>query len=83
LGAISDAQMTPDYILSERCRELYWEAHRRQDLIRFGKFTGGSYVWSWKGGVLTGKSTDSKYRLYPIPAQDIAANPNIKQNDGY
>lgn len=83
LGAISDTQMTLDYILNERCRELYWEAQRRQDLIRFGKFTGGSYVWSWKGGVLTGKSTDSKYRLYPIPAQDIAANPNIIQNDGY
>ena len=72
-----------DVILAERLRELYWEGHRRTDLIRFEKFTTGDYLWPWKGGVLAGKSTDTKYRLYPIPAKEIAANPGVQQNFGY
>ena len=42
-GNIVQGQLTLDFLLDERSRELHWEAHRRQDLIRFGKFTGGSY----------------------------------------
>ncbi|MGL5894041.1 MAG: RagB/SusD family nutrient uptake outer membrane protein [Bacteroidales bacterium] len=81
LSALS--ALTEEEMLNERGREFYWESQRRTDLIRFGKFTGGQYNWSWKGGVLAGKSTDSKYRIFPIPAKDIAANPNLKQNPGY
>src|SRR5439155_24330827 len=33
-----------DTILAERGRELLFEASRRSDLIRFGVFTGGTYV---------------------------------------
>jgi SusD family. len=76
---ISDSQLTLDFILDERARELYWEGQRRTDLIRFGKFTGGSYIWPWKGAVKEGKSTDAKYNLMPIPSSDINANPNLKQ----
>lgn len=79
--AITD--ITLDEILNERMRELYWEGHRRTDLIRFEKFTSSDYLWAWKGGVQTGKSIDTKYRLYPIPAKEIAANPSIEQNFGY
>ncbi len=75
--------LTLDDVLNERARELYWEASRRTDLIRFGKYTGGSYVWAWKGGVQNGQSVDSKYNIYPIPSSDIIANPNLKQNPGY
>lgn len=82
-GNITEAQLTLDFILDERGRELYWEGHRRTDLIRFGKFTGASYLWAWKGGVQTGASTDAKYNLYPIPAAEINANPNLTQNQGY
>jgi len=80
---LADADMTLDFILDERARELYWEGHRRTDLIRFNKFTGGDYVWTWKGKVKEGTSTPSYRNLYPIPSDDLTANPNLKQNDGY
>jgi starch-binding outer membrane protein, SusD/RagB family len=60
-----------------------WEGHRRTDLIRYGQFTTGTYLWAWKGGVASGTGVDSKYNLYPIPADDLAANPNLTQNPGY
>jgi starch-binding outer membrane protein, SusD/RagB family len=82
-GDISDAQLTLDFILDERGRELYWEGYRRSDLIRFGKFTGDAYVWQWKGKVQAGVSTESYRDLYPIPDTDIMANLNLKQNEGY
>ena len=72
-----------DTILAERGRELMFEAKRRTDLIRFDKFTGGSYLWAWKGNQPGGTSIDAKYALYPIPANELAANPNITQNAGY
>jgi hypothetical protein len=82
-GAIAANQLTLDFILDERARELYWEAHRRTDLIRFGKFTGSTYLWPWKGGVAAGASIEAKRVLFPIPAADLGSNPNLKQNDGY
>ena len=82
-GNITDAQMTLDFILDERGRELLWEGHRRTDLVRFGKFTGGAYIWAWKGGVQAGKSTEQFRDLYPIPANELVANPNLTQNPGY
>jgi starch-binding outer membrane protein, SusD/RagB family len=70
-------------ILNERMKELYWEATRRTDLIRFGKFTGGGYLWPFKGGVLAGTSIPDYRALYPLPATDVTANPNLTQNPGY
>lgn len=72
-----------DFILDERGRELYWEGHRRTDLVRFGKFTGGAYLWPWKGNAKDGRATDSYRDLFPIPDSDLNANPNLDQNDGY
>lgn len=72
-----------DNILDERGFELYWEGHRRTDLIRFGKFTGSEYIWEWKGGARSGRSVSSHYNLYPIPSSDLIANPNLKQNSSY
>lgn len=82
-GNISESDLTLDFILDERARELLWECHRRTDLIRFGRFSESSYVWPWKGGVAEGISTNSKYDVFPIPASDIGANPNLIQNTGY
>ncbi|GAB4329382.1 MAG: RagB/SusD family nutrient uptake outer membrane protein [Flammeovirgaceae bacterium] len=82
-GNISEGDLTLEFILDERARELYWECHRRTDLIRFGQFTNGDYVWAWKGGVAGGIKTDPKYNIFPIPSADLNANPNLKQNPGY
>ena len=82
-GNISEADLTLDFILDERARELYWEGHRRTDLIRFDKFSASDYVWPWKGGVPEGASTLEKYNIFPIPSSDMGANPNLTQNPGY
>jgi hypothetical protein len=75
--------MTADFILDERSRELFFEGHRRTDLIRYGKFTGGNYLWPWKGGVKEGIATSAHLNLYPIPSADRGANPTLEQNAGY
>lgn len=72
-----------NFVLDERGRELYWEGFRRTDLIRYDKFVSASYLWPWKGGSNSGRGVDARYNLYPIPASDITANPNLKQNPGY
>jgi starch-binding outer membrane protein, SusD/RagB family len=82
-GNITSGELTLDFILDERARELYWEGHRRTDLIRFNKFTGGEYLWPWKGNVKAGAATPAYRNLYPIPSNDLGANPNLEQNDGY
>jgi len=83
-GNITAGELTLDFILDERVREMYWEMTRRQDLIRYGKFVGGSQdVWPWKGDVLEGATVDDKYIIFPLPASDLNVNANLKQNDGY
>jgi hypothetical protein len=82
-GNITSGQLTLSFILDERARELYWECTRRTDLIRYGLLTGGSYLWSWKGNTKAGAATESFRDLFPIPASEVIANPNLVQNPGY
>lgn len=82
-GDITSTDLTLNFLLDERGRELYWEGYRRTDLIRYGLLTGGGYIWQWKGGTHDGAATASKYNLFPIPDSDISANPNLVQNTGY
>jgi len=82
-GNVSDADLTLQMILDERARELYWEGHRRTDLVRFGQFSQTDYIWAWKGGVPEGKSVHAYRDVYPIPTSDLGANPNLEQNEGY
>ncbi len=81
-GNITEADLTLDFILSERSRELYWEAHRRTDLIRFNQFSSQG-IWPWKGNVPNGTTTESFRDIMPIPASDLGVNPNLEQNPGY
>jgi starch-binding outer membrane protein, SusD/RagB family len=69
------ASLSLDNLIDERGRELYWEGWRRMDLIRFGKFL--------QPGQLRKSASGSERLLFPIPAQQLAANPNLKQNPGY
>jgi hypothetical protein len=74
-GAPALASVTLNDVLDERGRELYWEGHRRIDLVRFGKFND---PWSEKGS-----NTDAHRVLFTIPQLALDSNPNLKQNPGY
>jgi len=71
---ISSSVDNPKCLLAERGRELYWEGHRRTDLLRFGVF---NKLWQYK------TADDAHYNVYPIPSQALASNPNLVQNPGY
>ena len=78
------ASYTENYLIEERARELYWEGHRRTDLIRFGKFHSGDFLWPYKGGESFGGQSFERYKnLFALPLTDLAANPTLKQNEGY
>ena len=68
------AAVTLDDILKERGFELYWEGLRRQDLVRFGKYTE---AWQEK------PVTDATKTLFPLPTSAVDVNENLTQNPGY
>ncbi|MCM4150753.1 RagB/SusD family nutrient uptake outer membrane protein [Arenibacter sp. N53] len=67
--------VTEDVLLAERGRELFIEFWRRNDLVRFDKFTA---PWSLKE-----VSGDPNLNLFPIPETALLSNPNLVQNPGY
>jgi starch-binding outer membrane protein, SusD/RagB family len=69
------AEPTLDDVYDERGRELCWEGHRRQDMIRFGKFL---QAHDFKTSV-----SPATYNLFPIPANSLANNKSLVQNPGY
>ncbi|HMR93680.1 MAG TPA: RagB/SusD family nutrient uptake outer membrane protein [Chitinophagaceae bacterium] len=82
-GNINAGTLNLDFIIDERARELYWECFRRTDLIRYGRFTEGTYLWPWKGGVSSGTAMPAHLKVFPIPAAEITSNTNLQQNDDY
>ena len=67
-----------DNILKERLLELVWEGWRRQDLIRFDKFTKAYDQRTPIDGEETGFTT-----VFPIPQKCLDLNKSYKQNYGY
>lgn len=80
---ISSGDITLDFILDERSRELYWEGQRRSDLIRYDYFTTDAYLWPFKGNSPQGTSVSNYRNLFPLPNSIITVNPNLSQNEGY
>lgn len=81
-GAAPLASVTLNDILDERGRELFWEGHRRTDLIRFNKYVSG-YNWAFKGGVREGKDLEPFRAIFPLPNTELVLNPGLPQNPGY
>jgi hypothetical protein len=74
-NATALSSVTLTNLLAERGRELYLEGHRRNDLIRFGKFNDP---------VAERPSSSAGTRVvFPIPTLALSSNPNLKQNAGY
>ncbi len=83
IGKLSPTDLTLQTVLDERGRELYWEGHRRTDLIRYHLLTSSTYLWPWKGGVASGTAVSDKFNLFAVPQANLTSNPNLTQNPGY
>jgi hypothetical protein len=73
--AYTPSTLTLDELLAERGREFIFEGFRRDDLIRFGKFTTASW-WDHT-------PTAATKNIFPIPQQQRDLNSNLAQNPGY
>lgn len=82
-GVTAPTSITQEWLIEERARELMWEGHRRTDLIRYGKFTSSSFLWTYKGGSFSGQGFDDHMKIFAIPASELASNPELHQNPVY
>jgi hypothetical protein len=73
--AYTPASLTMNELLAERGREFIFEGFRRDDLIRFGKFSTASW-WDHQ-------PSNATRELYPIPQRQRDLNSNLAQNPGY
>ena len=81
-GVAAPKTIDADFLMAERARELMWEAHRRTDLIRFGKWISG-YNWTYKGGNFGGQDLPEHFNVFPVPSTELATNLDLNQNPGY
>ena len=83
-GVLPPAEITEEFLVAERGRELMWEGHRRTDLIRFGLFHTDEYLWPDKGGDDFAGQAFPEYKcIFALPPTELAANPYLVQNYGY
>ncbi len=67
----------------ERGRELYWEGHRRTDLIRYNSYYQATYLWPFKGNKAEGCAFEDFKVLFPLPSSQLKANPDWHNPIGY
>lgn len=83
-GVNPPSEITQDFLVAERARELMWEAHRRTDLIRYGLYNTDKYLWPYKGGDSFAGQAFPEYKcIFPLPPVELAANDALVQNPGY
>lgn len=83
-GVEPPQQISQEFLVAERARELMWEAHRRTDLIRYGLFHTDAYRWPYKGGDSYAGQSFPEYKcIFPIPPTEMATNDKLVQNPGY
>jgi hypothetical protein len=83
-GVEPPQQITQNFLVAERARELMWEAHRRTDLIRYGLYHTDTYLWPYKGGDSFQGQAFPEYKcLFSIPPTELATNDRLVQNPGY
>lgn len=83
-GVEPPQQISQEFLVAERARELMWEAHRRTDLIRYGLFHTDAYHWPYKGGDSYAGQSFPEYKcIFPIPPTELATNDKLVQNPGY
>lgn len=70
------AQLDEKEMLIEWGREFFAESRRRIDLIRFGKFSSGTW---WDKSPDVNRNTE----IFPIMRPILNSNPNLVQNPGY
>ncbi|WP_162427774.1 RagB/SusD family nutrient uptake outer membrane protein [Pontibacter pudoricolor] len=82
VAPIGIADLTVDFILEERRRELAFEGHRLFDIKRRGQDLVREDCNLQANCTI---EAGSNYFAYPIPQRELDANPNIKeqQNPGY
>lgn len=77
LRSLTEAELTLPAIEKERANEFIWEGQRRRDMQRFGTF------FTYTDWYKTTPDKDQNTKFFPIPQQQLAANPNLVQNPGY
>ncbi len=82
VDATVPSEITEEWLMAERARELMWEGHRRTDLIRYNKWTSG-YNWTYKGGDFEGIDLPAHFNIFPMPYIELTANQDLIQNPGY
>ena len=83
-GVGGPSEVTEEFLMAERARELMWEAHRRTDLIRYGLYNTSDYLWPYKGGDSYAGQAFPQYKcLFPLPQTELATNDKLVQNPGY
>ena len=81
-GVSAPNEITEEWLMAERARELMWEGHRRTDLIRYGKWISG-YNWTFKGGNFAGQDLPAHFTIFPVPSVELSTNFELEQNPGY
>lgn len=82
-GVTPFVTLTASTFLAERSREMFCEAWKRQDMIRFGTYNNATLFHDADPADALGPNGLNHLNVFPIPETQLNANKNLKQNPGY